>query len=161
MLAKHTASLALGDQYSQRAQVFPVLLAAFLLLALARMSFCASIAQRNWQQWPLLIPLALVISVHSTDLRGWLGYVEAFCAELKEPIAGPDRDAAFVARPEVQKFGWVWEFPTMSILLRDNGNDRIISNPLWHDWLPFDPATTTPDIGIFKQSGGLCRHFNS
>jgi hypothetical protein len=151
--------LALGDQYGQRAQVFPVLVGAFLLVALARSSLLESIAQRTCQQWPMLVPLALVLTVYLADLKGWLGYVQAFCGELREPTEEPDRDAAFVTRPEVQKFGWVWEFPTMSILLRDLGNDRTISYPGYQGWAPFDPATATPDIQPFKQSGGLCQRF--
>jgi hypothetical protein len=157
--AIHMTSLGLGDPYAQRAQVFPVLIGAFLVVALARLPLLESIAQGTWQQWPLLIPLALVLTVYSADVRGWLGYVQAFCAELAESTAGPDRDAAFVTRREVQKFGWPWEFPTMSVLLRDPGNDRTISNQSYYAWYPFFSATAIPDVRPFKQAGGLCRRF--
>ncbi len=152
----HTDLLGLGYQNAQRAQVFPLLLGAFVLLVLARLPLLQRIAQHNWQQWPLLVPLCLVLAVHLVDLRDWRGFVHEFCTELQEPNGKGNRDVLFLTNREARRFAWNWELPTLSVLLRDSGSDRIILDASYSGWLPFNPVTATPDIRGFKRSGGLC-----
>jgi hypothetical protein len=147
--------LALGYQNTQRAQVFPFLLGAFALLPIARLPAAQAIARRTWQQWPLVVPISLVFAMHVAELRGWREYVASFCTELARP-GEEDADALFRARSDVRRFAWRWELPTMSVLLRSPGSDRIVSDPSYHDWQPFDPVRGVPDITRFKQSASLC-----
>jgi hypothetical protein len=49
-----------------------------------------------------------------------------------------------------------WEYPTLSVLLRPPGSDRILLHPDYDGWLPFDPRTEVPDISAFRNDG-ICR----
>jgi hypothetical protein len=154
-LPGHPDLLALGYQSVQRAQVFLVLLGAFALLAIARLPEAQAVARRTWQQWPLMVPIGLVFAMHVAELCGWRDYVAAFCTELARP-AGENSDAVLLARSNVRRFAWTWELPTMSVLLRRYGSDRIVSDPSYHGWQPFDPMKGVPDITRFKRSASLC-----
>jgi hypothetical protein len=154
-LPVHLDLLALGYQYPQRAQVFPFLLLAFVLLVIAPLPQVQAIAQRTRQQWPLLAPISLVFAMHVAELRGWRAYLTSFCTELTRP-GEESANALFLARRDVRRFAWTSELLTMSVLLRSPGSNRIVSDPSYHGWEPFDPLTGAPDITRFKQSASLC-----
>jgi len=140
-----TDLLALGYQNTQRAQVFPFLLVAFVLLLLSRQSLLEPIARHSWQQWPLIVPVGLVFAMHLVELREWRNFEALFCAEVTQPN-DQNRDAAFFAQREVRRFGWNWEFPSLSVLFRNSDSDHIVSLSSYQGWQPFDPAGVAPDI---------------
>ena len=150
-----TDLLALGYQNTQRAQVFPYLLGAFALLVAAQHpAVKGGLGARPL--WPLLIPIGLVCALHLSEVAAWRSYMSSFCTDLAGPGAPSGRDA-FLATDGARRFGWNWELPTMSVLLRPSDSHRLISDPSYTGWQPKDRESKAPLIARFKRSGGLCR----
>jgi hypothetical protein len=141
--------LLLGFQDPQRAQVFPYLLAAFGALVLSRMRVSTKVTR----PWALAFPVLIVFALHIGEVSGWRGYLRSFCAELSGP-AGGSSHTAFLRRDDVRRFGWDWELPTLSLLLRPAASQAIVRNPAYRGWIP---ATGTADIRAFKRTKGICR----
>jgi hypothetical protein len=148
-----TDLLALGYQNTQRAKVFPYLLGAFVLLAAAHHPVAARAGHGGSRLWPLLVPISLVCALHLSEVAAWRGFLSSFCGELARPGA----PGAFLATDGARRFGWNWELPTMSVLLRAEGSRRLISDPAYHGWQPKDREAEAPLIARFKRSDGLCR----
>jgi hypothetical protein len=159
-IPSYTDLLALGYQTGQRAQVFPILLGAFFVLAFSCAPIFTNEKLQFWRTWPLLIPVILVFSLYVTELQQWSRFISVFCTELSAPERG-GYDTVFFNDRDVKRFGWNWELPTLSLLLRDSDNNQIISDPTYHDWQPFNPRGPVPNLNRFKQSESSCHIINN
>jgi hypothetical protein len=145
----------LGLPNAQRAQVPLIMLSVCLLLLIARATALARRAALQPLAAPLLIlPLLVAFTIDAADTKDWRAYLDEVCAALRTPEAA-DGDAGFFAGRRVVKMRYDWEYPTLSVLLRPPGSDRMLQNPAYTDWLPFDPVTEVPDLSAF-QTEGIC-----
>jgi hypothetical protein len=148
--------LGLGVTTEQRAQVWLILLAVCLLLLIARAT-----PLRNVAAHPLPAPMILVLpllaagTIDAIDTHDWRGYLDELCAELRGADGAAGSEDFFAGR-RVRKMRYEWEYPTLSVLLRPPGSDRILLHPDYDGWLPFDPRTEVPDISAFRNDG-ICR----
>jgi hypothetical protein len=147
--------LSLGPAYVQRATVVPIILVLSLLGLL-------SIAlERRWPRLAsvpvlfALLPAAMVFAVDLHDTIGWKAYMNAFCETLATTASAEQR-LAFPRKPQAQKYGWSWTYPTMSILLRPAGSQAIVTDADHDSWQPFDPNSPIADLSVFKTNGGIC-----
>lgn len=46
--------------------------------------------------------------------------------------------------------------PTLSVLLRPEGNGMVLNFPDYSGWLPFDPEKDIPNISNYKYRGSIC-----
>lgn len=144
--------LMLGSPNAQRAQVLPIYLGLIGVLFLNwHFGWGKRIAPESWSFAPLIAPIALLSTIHAIDTLRWRAFLVDVCAELRQP-SGP----GFFDDPRIKTFGWDWEMPTLSILVRPPGNGTILQYPGYSGWYPFDPATEAPDISAFKRTPGAC-----
>lgn len=149
----YTDVLGLGSPNTQRAQVLPFHLLLIAGLFLNRLLGTGRrIAPQTWSFAPLLVPLVALTAVYITDVRRWNTFIVKACIELERPAG-----AAFYDDPSVKTYGWDWEMPTLSVLLRPKGSDRLLQYPGYAGWYPFDPATDVPDIAGYGRGTGICR----
>ncbi|WP_413992550.1 hypothetical protein ACMDCR_10930 [Labrys okinawensis] len=151
-----TTALNLGDQSEQRAQVFPILLVATVGLIVAGLRPSWLAFKAGGQAWPLLIPLATVFLIYGSDLLAWRGFTRDICRELKSPSADASQTAAFFGQNRVIRYGWYWNWPVISVLYRPVDSQRILFDPHYQGWLPFDRPEDAPDISRYKAVSSLC-----
>ncbi|GLS18636.1 hypothetical protein GCM10007874_16530 [Labrys miyagiensis] len=151
-----TTELNLGDQSGQRAQVFPILLVAAAGLVVARIRPDWLAFKAGGRAWPLLVPLATVFLVYGSDLVAWRGFTRDICRELQSPSADASQIAAFFGQNRVIRYGWYWNWPVISVLYRPVESQRILLDPHYQGWLPFERPEDAPDISRYKASSSLC-----
>jgi hypothetical protein len=146
-----TTELHLGDQSQQRAQVFPLLLLASGILLTAR--YRPFWLGEGLRSWPLLIPLATVFLLYASDIAAWRGFGRDVCREVQRPPGG---ETAFFAKTRVIRYGWYWTWPVLGVIYRPEGSQRLLLDPHYQGWLPFDTPQTAPDIERYKRASSLC-----
>lgn len=152
-ISGYTDALVVGSPNTQRAQVLPFFLA---LLGLQFLNWQLGWGKRltisrSPSLFPMLMPLVIGLAVYITDLNRWRDFLALTCAELQRPTG-----AAFYDLPVVKTFGWTWEMPTLSVLLRPAGSSALLRYPDYAGWYPFDPDSEQPDIDIFKRGSSIC-----
>ena len=149
-------AFGLGQPGEQRAQV-PFLLLAICGMLILGHTFRARLPEANPRSGALMgVPLAAAFTLNAVDVVDWRYYLRDVCAALRAPDASIS-DADFFASRRVVKMEYDWEYPTLSVLLRPPGSDRMLMNPNYSGWLPFDPQAATPDISGYQATdGGIC-----
>lgn len=155
-LARLNNGPALGDSFSQRAQVVPIILGAVLVCGVYAWRRARSTAPRHWRfnPWPLVLPGLMVVMLDVHDSLGWLSFLDRFCTVLTDV---KEDAAAFPGEPVAQGYGWPWTYPTLSLLLRAPGSVTLVRYPTPNLWQPFDPDGPLPDIASYKTAGGMCQ----
>ncbi|MBV8096772.1 MAG: hypothetical protein JO110_26715 [Acetobacteraceae bacterium] len=153
-LEPHLGDIGIGPQIRQRAQAVPFLLGAFCILVLTRWDLFRYCRDRRTSYPLLLIPVLAMLVLDLRSISEWRVHMASMCEALWNDI--PRAGSVFLDEQLTQRFSSSWMLPTMSVLLRPAGSDRIIFDPAYHGWQPFDPATQVPDIEAFKREGGLC-----
>lgn len=96
-----------------------------------------------------LVPLAFAATGDAVGTYRWSSYVQSFCTVLEMPDTPLERLVAL--KNSGASSAWGWTHPTMSVLLRDRGNQSIVINePGASAWEPFDPmrAISIPYLGL-------------
>jgi hypothetical protein len=153
-----TEAFGLGSPTDQRAQV-PVVMLAVALISMAARKLAPSLSKASPTDATFMaLPLAAALTISTVDALDWRDFLRSVCAELNTPPASDGADgASFFSGRLVEKMGYPWEYPTLSVLLRAPGSDRMLIHPGYTGWLPFDPAMQTPDISAFQTGHqGIC-----
>lgn len=147
-----SGQLALGYVVYQRAQVYCALfvVVAFVFAGKPRAGTCL----KNFHAGVLIPPLIAVFAIDATDTVGWNDFIARMCTELS--VGNDSSQAAFFGDPATSRYGVNWTFPTMSVLLERWPNHRILMQPGYSGWQPFDPRRP-PNIGAFKIGETICR----
>jgi hypothetical protein len=148
------ALLSLGYVVDQRAQTFVVLAGLTLVLLVAKSPSEPVIAVRAFHPLALAIPLITVVVLDAYDSLDERAYLDQVCAQLSP--GGPGPSSQFFETPAPKKFGWNWTFPTVSVLLRPLGSQKLLVEPSYAGWQPFSTAEGVPDIDQFKAHGTFC-----
>jgi len=148
------AALSLGFVIYQRAQVFIVLGGLTLVLLVARFQSISPVSVRSFQPLALAIPLIAVMVLDAHDSLDERAYLDQVCVQLAPGGRGPS--SQFFETPAAKKFGWNWTFPTVSVLLRPLGSQKLLVEPSYAGWQPFSTTLGVPDIDQFKAHGAFC-----
>ena len=101
----------------------------------------------------LVVPLLFVVAGDVLGTYRWNIYVKQFCMALDSPMSSSDRLKYLQSTGAVT--GWAWTHPTMSILLRKQGDTSIVANdPAAFSWEPFKH-----DNAPLIKYRGLCEDF--
>ena len=119
---------------------------AFLVLSLP--AFVGALFLANWLRpdWLrsrdandgyafLLIPLSCALAGDVFGTTRWSAYMSEFCAVLEKRASPAERLAQL--RQSGVRTGWAWTHPSMSVLLRDQGSQAMVTNDP-EQYEPFD-----------------------
>ncbi|MGH9617704.1 MAG: hypothetical protein ACRD28_13270, partial [Acidobacteriaceae bacterium] len=148
------ALLSLGYPLAQRAQAFIVLGGVTSLVLLAKFFGSRSAAPTRFHAIAFAVPLVAIVALDSYDSLGMRTYLVGACTQLQ--AQGPGPDLHFVKTAAARKFGWNWTFPIVSILIRSPTSRKLLTDPDYHGWIPFDPKQPLPEIDAFKTDGTFC-----
>ena len=108
------------------------------------------------QFFPAVMASILLITLSIFDIGMSLDFSESVNTFRSEVNAKTGlvkyESSGLMMNPDAQRFMWVWNFPLMSVVLRDNSQKAIILNPVWSKgYQPFDPRHNVPDLDRYYQ----------
>lgn len=101
----------------------------------------------------VLLLLAVLAWLDAQMSFDYAAYLDEFRASVNHRTGlVPYARSGFAYTIENKRFFWVWSYPALSIVLRQDTGKAIILNPDWyHGYQPFDPVIHVPDLTVYYQ----------
>jgi hypothetical protein len=95
----------------------------------------------------LAIELTVIDIYHSFEFRS---FTEKFRKEMDSRGGLVALETISIHEGSSSNYGWLWTYPSMSLLLRSDASKAVVLNSMDHTgWQPFDPQTSLPDLHLY------------
>ena len=99
------------------------------------------------------IPMILVIELTVIDIYhsfAFRSFAESFRKEVDSRHGLVALETISIHEGWTSNYGWLWTYPSMSLLLRSDASKAVVLNSMDHTgWQPFDPQTSLPDLHLY------------